>query len=99
MEAVSPEIVVASRAKNQIVDDADRPYIPCVRIYIDNHLLIRNGLTMRDGLHNTKVHQRLHLSPYMAAAITAKDFPQQTWCPRTFSKAANNLFLGRKIVE
>ncbi|MDD5483537.1 MAG: hypothetical protein PHP98_07795 [Kiritimatiellae bacterium] len=99
MEAVSPEIVVASRAKNQIVDDADRPYVPGVRIYFDNHLIIRNGLTVRDGLHNTKVRKRLHLSPYMAAAITAKDFPEQTWCPRTFSKAANNLFLENIAIE
>jgi len=97
MEAVSPEIVVASREENQIIDDTNRPYVPGVRIYIDNHLIIRDGLTVRDGLHNTKVRQRLPLSPYMAAAITAKDFPQQMWRPRTFSKAANKLFLERRI--
>jgi len=100
MEAVSPEIVVASRVKNQIIDDADRPYEPGVRIYIDNHLIIRDGLTVRDGLHNTKVRKSLPLSPYMAAAITAEDLPQQTWCPRTFSKAANNFFLeSRKTID
>lgn len=99
MEAVSPEVVVASRAKNQIIDYTDRPYIPGVRIYIDNHLIIRDGLIVRDGLHNTKICKCLPLSPYMSAAITAKDFPQQTWCPRTFSKAANNFFLGERNQE
>ena len=45
--------------------------------------------------YNLKPHRSLTLSPYMIAAVTAEDFPQQTWCPRTFCKAANNLFLGR----
>jgi len=95
MEAVSPEIVIASRMENQIMDDPDRPYEPGVRLYFDNHLIIRNGLAVRDGIHNIKVHRSLPLSPYMAAAVTAKDLPRQTWCPRTFCKAANRLFPGK----
>lgn len=99
MEEIGAEIVVASRGRGRIVTDPDQPYEPGVRIYFHNHLIIQSGLAARDGPHLAKVHQRLPLAPYMMAAITAKDFRQQTWCPRTFSNAANDLFLGRTRVD
>lgn len=99
VEGMAPEFVVASRGRGRIVTEPDQPYEPGVRIYFDSHLIIRNGLAVRDGLHLAKVHQRLPLSPYGVAAITAGDFPQQTWRPRTFLKAANDLFLGRMSGE
>lgn len=99
MEGFGAEIVVASRGRGRIVTDPDQSYEPCIRLYFDNHSIIRNGLIVRDGLHLAKVHQSLPLVPYMVATVTAGDFPKQTWCPRTFSTAANDLFLCRMNEE
>ena len=99
VDEVNAEHVVSSRQKGRIVTDADLPYQPGVRLYFDNHMIIGAGLAVRDGLHLTKVYHELPLSPYMAASVSVTELPDQTWTPRTFWKAANDLFLRKNGAE
>jgi hypothetical protein len=96
VDEVNAEHVVSSRQKGRIVTDTDLPYRPGIRLYFNNHRIIRAGLVVRDGLHTTKVHHELSLSPHMAASVSVTELPDQAWTPGTFWKAANDLFF-RKI--
>jgi len=96
IDEVKAEHVVSSRQKRRIVTEADVPYQPGVRLYFDNHRIIAAGLATRDGLHLTKVRNRLPLSRYMVASVRVSEFPSQTWTPRAFWEAANALFI-RKV--
>lgn len=95
VDQVNAEHVVSSREKGHIVTDPDLPYRPGVRLYFDNHTIIGAGLAVRDGLHLTKVHHELPLSPYMVASVSVTELPGQTWTPHMFWKAANDLFCHR----
>ena len=96
VDEVNAEHVVSSRQKGHIVTDPDLPYRPGVRLYFDNHRIIEAAVAVRDGLHSTKVRRELPLSPYMMASVSATELPDQTWTPRTFWQAANDLFY-RKV--
>ena len=95
VDEMSAEHVVSSRQKGHIVTDADLPYQPGVRLYFDNHSIIRAGLAARDGLHLAKVHHQLPLLPYMVASVSVTELADQSWTPRTFWKAANDLFFHK----
>jgi hypothetical protein len=100
MERVGGEHVVASRQAGRIVTDEDRPYEPGVRLYFDNHALIRAGLGERDGAHLIKAAGRLPLEPYLVEAVSARDVEVEAsvaWTPATFHAAANASFLGRPL--
>jgi hypothetical protein len=85
-----PEMVVASYQAGRFVMDEQATYQPGVRLYFDNHRIIRDGLGVRDGLHVMKVRQRLPLRPYLIAAICAQDLsPNDTWTLRAFVDQAN----------
>ena len=99
VDEVNAEHVVSSRQKGRIVTEGDLPYQPGVRLYFDNHAIIEAGLAVRDGLHLTKVHDRLPLSPYIVASVSVREFPDQTWTPRTFWKAANDLLFRKTGAE
>ena len=96
IDEVNAEHVVSSRQKGRVVTDPDAPYEPGVRIYFDNHRIIEADMAVRDGLHLAKVQQELPLVPYMAASVSVTELPVQTWTPRTFWEASNDLFF-RKI--
>jgi len=96
MHALSAEYVVASGEEGRIVTEPDRPYDPGIRLYFDNHRIVRDGLAIRDGLHTSKVYRHLPLKPFMVASVRAEEFPPRAWTPRTFVEAANELFF-RKI--
>jgi hypothetical protein len=75
--------------------------VPGVRLYLDAHSIIGNGLAVRDGVHVLKVHNRLPLVPYLATAIGVKEVDPrgevQEWTPRLFVSRANQCF--RKYLE
>jgi hypothetical protein len=90
---IGPEVVVASRAAGRFVVDPDATYKPGIRLYFDHHRLIRDGLATRDGLHTTKVHHRLPLTPYLLAAVSAADLDpggrMAPWTLRAFVEKSN----------
>ena len=93
------EYIVASQQKGKIYTKADAPYIPGVRLYFDNHMIIESGLGTRDGMHRIKVYKRLPLSPFLVAAIGEGDIEcdkkVEEWTPRLFWRAANTEFFAR----
>jgi len=99
VDEMNAEHVVSSRQKGHIVTDPDLPYQPGARLYFDNHMIIQAGLAMRDGLHLAKVRGVLPLTPYMVVSVSVEELPVETWTPRTFWKAANDLFLQKTGVE
>lgn len=90
------ELVAASHATGLLSGGLDTPYEPGVRLYFDNHAIIRACLAVRDGLHPMKVRDSLPLAPYLLAAITASGLGGQaegtSWTPRRFTEAANRQF-------
>ena len=90
------EAIVLSQQRGKICTEEDAIYTPGVRIYLDNHRLIRDDIGIRDGLHTIKAKSRLHLSPYMVAAISVADLDSggavKQWTPRRFFEAANEHF-------
>jgi hypothetical protein len=99
LDSTAPEMVVASYSSGRFVLDEDAVYEPGVRLYLDNHRIIRDGLAMRDGLHAMKVHRRLALAPYLLAAIGVADVDPagavQAWTLRAFVERANEVFRSR----
>jgi hypothetical protein len=99
IDVVNSEHVVASQQKGYIFTEADVPYTPGVRLYFDNHKLIKSGLGIRDGLHTIKVYHKLSLVPFLKEAILVTELalPQacSEWTPNTFYKAANTEFYKR----
>ena len=63
------EFTVLSQQKGRICTEEDAIYTPGVRIYLDNHKLIRSGIGVRDGLHTIKVKSTLNVSPYLVAVV------------------------------
>jgi hypothetical protein len=93
---IGSELVVLSQQKGRLVAAEDVPYRPGVRLYIDAHRLITDGLDVRDGAHLLKVHDHLPLSPYVRLCIGTADVDPHgqvhEWTPRRFFGAANELF-------
>ena len=93
VDAIGPELVVASFQAGRFVMDEDAPYTPGVRLYLNNHQIIRDRRGVRDGLHLIKVHHRLPLAPYLLAAIGAAGLDPGgevgIWTPRAFVERAN----------
>jgi hypothetical protein len=98
MASTTPEKIVATYQAGRFVLDDDVVYEPGVRLYFDNQHMIRDGLTTRDGLHITKVHKRLPLSPYLLAAIGVKDVDPlrkvKAWTPQSFMERADDFFFS-----
>ncbi len=99
IDNVNSEHVVASQQKGFIFTEEHTPYEPGVRLYFDNHALIRAGLGTRDGLHTIKVRHYLPLDPFLVGAVgRAEVDPSGTvseWTPRSFWLAANGYFYQR----
>jgi hypothetical protein len=96
MDSCVPEMVVASYQAGRFALNENAVFRPGVRLYFDNHRLIRDGLGVRDGLHVIKVHLRLPLRPCMLGALSPQDLdpPDQVsaWTPRSFVERANAAF-------
>ena len=67
--STTPERIVASYQAGRFMFDDDAVYEPGVRLYFDNHRIIRDNRITRDGLHTTKVRGQLPLTRYLLAAI------------------------------
>jgi hypothetical protein len=91
------EVVVLSHQRGTVVTDFEAAYIPGTRIYLDAHLMIRDGVAVRDGLHVLKVHLALELEPYLIDVITAQDLGNggEAWSPRRFASEADGEFCKR----
>jgi hypothetical protein len=96
--STGPEMIIASYQAGRFVLDNNAVYEPGVRLYFDNHRMIQDSLVVRDGLHTTKVHKHLPLSPYLLAAIGVKDvdpyYEVKTWTLQSFVERANQLFFS-----
>ena len=96
IDTFSAEVVVSSQQKRRLCEDPDASYEPGVRLYFDAHAIVTSGLAVRDGRHTLKVHRRLPLGPFLAAAIAAGDLVRPrgstVWTPRTFTVSANAAF-------
>lgn len=96
MASTTPEHVVASNQAGRFILDDGAVYEPGVRLYFDNHRLIKANLAVRDGLHAVKVYKQLPLSPYLLAAIGVDDVDPQreirTWTPLLFMERADRFF-------
>jgi len=103
MDAVTPEMVVASYQAGRFVLDEQATYEPGVRLYFDSHRIMRDNLGIRDGLHLIKVHRRLPLRPYLLAAIRVADLDPAgkvaNWTLRAFLDQANEAFRRRRHGE
>lgn len=100
-DAINGEFVVASHGTGTIRTEENTPYEPGVRLYFDCHRIIRDGLAVRDGLHQIKIHDHLRLDPYLVATIGVADVDPTrlvpTWTPASFLAAASLHFT--KTVE
>ena len=98
IDSLSAEIVVSSQQKRRLCDDPDASYEPGVRLYFDGHAIITSGLAVRDGRHTLKVHRRLLLRTFLAAAVGTGDveWPEgkTSRTPRAFTAAANAAFFN-----
>ena len=104
MDSTGPERVMASHQAHRFVSDDSAVYRPGIRLYLDNHRLIADGLGTRDGLHVIKVYRRLPLVPYLLAAIGVPGIdPENTvgaWTLRTFVDGADRCFRAtRKVLK
>jgi len=101
IDSVAPEIVVASNQAGRFIMDAHAVYEPGVRLYFNNYRIIQDNLIVRDGLHTTKVHKRLSLSPFLLAAISVDDLDPcrevKIWTLQSFMERANDLFFKLRI--
>ena len=94
--STTPERIMASYQAGRFMLDDDAVYEPGVRLYFDNHRIIRDHRGTRDGLHTVKVHKQLPLSPYLLLAIRVMDVDPQreikAWTPRTFVERSDKAF-------
>ncbi len=99
IDNVNSEHIVSSQQKGKIYTAADAPYKPGVRLYFNHHKIIKDGLAVRDGMHQVKVHKRLPLSPYLVAAVSVNAVDPEglvkEWTPNRFWRAANEQFLSK----
>lgn len=91
------EMTICSRQTGRICRNPQEPYRPGVRLYLDAHRIIRDGLAVRDGLHPIKVKRELALGPYLLAALTPEDVDpgRRDWTPESFARAADEEFSRR----
>jgi hypothetical protein len=91
------EMVLSSNMKGRICLDENMPYEPGVRLYFDNHAIIRSSLGVRDGEHIIKVHDHLPLKPFLLMAVGINDVDPERkvkeWTPKKFVEVANKIFL------
>lgn len=96
MDSCVPEMILASNLSGKFIIDEEAVFEPGVRLYFDNHRIIRDGLATRDGLHVNKVHLHLPLQPYCLFAIEVDDLDPQRkvkeWTIRNFVEQANAAF-------
>ena len=96
--STTPEKIIASYQAGRFVLDDNAVYEPGVRLYFDNHRMIKDSLVVRDGLHTAKVYKCLSLSPYLLAAIDVNDVDPyreiRTWTLQSFMERADNLFFS-----
>jgi hypothetical protein len=94
------ECVLASKQRGDFCLDPDARYTPGVRLYLDLHAIIRNGLGVRDGLHLVKVRDHLPLAPYLLDTVGPADIRSgrsgEEWTPRLFTEAADGVFQQRR---
>lgn len=99
IDLVNAEHVVASQQAGRIFTEPDIPYQPGIRLYFDNHKIIKKGLGVRDGLHLIKVHHSLPIEPYLVASVNVMDMRDYSkpveWTPNSFFKAANDEFFKK----
>lgn len=86
------ELVVQSRQRGVVCIDADAPYTPGARLYVNARRILADGRGVRDGVHILKVKSRLPLG-YVAMAVTKDRLgPERVWTPTAFTAAANAYF-------
>ncbi len=94
------EMVTSSNMKGYICLDENMPYEPGVRLYFDNHAIIRSNLGVRDGEHILKVHDHLPLKPFLLTAVGINDVDSERkvkeWTPKKFLEASNKIFFENK---
>jgi hypothetical protein len=97
--STTPEKIVASYQAGRFILDDNAIYEPGVRLYFNNHQMISDNQVTRDGLHTTKVHKRLSLSPYLMTAVGVNDCDPQSevkaWTPQTFLERSDKVFWSR----
>lgn len=96
LDSCVPEMVVASYQAGTFVMDENEIFQPGLRLYFDNHRIIRDGLGTRDGLHTIKTHLRLPLEPYLLVAVGLHEIDPRgavrAWTIRAFKEQANQYF-------
>ena len=99
IEGIGSEYVVASQQKERVFTEGDTHYEPGVRLYFDNHKIIKSGLGVRDGVHLMKVYHYLPLTPFLLTAVSVRNVDPKgdiaEWTPNTFWPAANSEFYRR----
>lgn len=90
---VNCEIVVSSKQKGRLTDDADEAYLSGARLYFDAQKIAEDGLMVRDGNH-IKVKDCLPLLPYLLWTATWENvgLPAQRTTPRIFAETADKKF-------
>ena len=90
------ELLVNSHLQGKICFDHNMPYTPQARMYFYIGKIIRDGLTVRDGVHLAKVFDILPLKDYLVMTIFGHDVTlpkgETHWTPSLFQKCANDLF-------
>ena len=98
MDSTAPELVLASHQSGRFVLSERAVYEPGIRLYLDAHRIIRDGLATRDGLHTLKVLEHLPLGPYLLAAIGVWDADPSgevtQWTPKEFVERANAVYVS-----
>lgn len=96
MDSCVPEMILASNYAGKFILDEEATFKPGVRLFFDNHRIIRDGLATRDGLHVNKVHLHLPLQPYWLFSAEVDDLDPQRqvkeWTIRNFVEQANAAF-------
>ena len=103
MDSTEPEMVLASKRAGRFMLDQNEPYEPGVRLYLNNHRIISDGLGTRDGLHLIKVFELLPLKPYLLEAIGAGEADPENkikkWTPLTFMEKTNKVFKNSVLID
>jgi len=96
IDSIGPEYVVASQQAGKLLPKPDAVYRPGVRLYFDCHRIVRDGLAVRDGLHEIKVRHSLPLDPYLVLAVSVADVDPAgeagQWTTSEFLAVANAHF-------
>lgn len=90
-QTMHTELVILTRQRGKMCLDEHAEYVPGVRIYLDHHAMLQDGLVVRDGLHYSKVRNSLDLSKYMVLSVNG-GHRRQGWTPRKFTQYATRRF-------